>query len=388
MDISILRKFIEEDDLGLLDISPQTHHNTPEERAVEGFMEINDFVTQYGRTPDTNSPDGTERTLAFRLNGYLDDISNYLYLREYDPHHLLNNTDIPREPQSIEEIFASDELGLLDTDRDIFNLKHISKTIHQPDYIGQYRPCVDFDQFSQLFIDCQKDLRNKNRALSPFTSEKTITEGKFFVCCGILHYIAEVGEPQLLNGRKQKRLRCILENGKEADILVQSLAKNLYHDGKIVSPNLNEAIAKLSGVTPDDNSTGHIYILQSASRDERVRSIKDLYKIGCCTTSVKERVRNAETEFTYLMARVRIKESYEVYNLDVQSFESLLHRFFTNARVSIDVNDIHGTRHTVQEWFQIPLAAIKQAIILILDGEIVNYRYDRDAASIVPLKND
>lgn len=193
-------------------------------------------------------------------------------------------------------------------------------------------------------------------------------------------------KPRRINGRKQSRLRCILENGKESDILNRSLAKNLYNNGKIVSPNLNEEINRINGITTEDKITGYIYILESESRDARVRAIKDLYKIGYCETTVQERIKNAESETTYLMAPVRITEIYQTYNMDTQKLEFLLHKFFDTARVSIDVNDIHGSRHTVREWFQIPLGVIKDAILKLINQDIVNYAYDRNTQSIVRLK--
>ena len=83
------------------------------------------------------------------------------------------------------------------------------------------------------------------------------------------------------------------------------------------------------------------------------------------------------------MAPVSIIETYKTFNMNTQKMEFLLHRFFDSARISIDVNDIHGTRHTVREWFQIPLGVIKQAVSLTITGEIIQYRYDRDSLSVV-----
>jgi hypothetical protein len=43
-----------------------------------------------------------------------------------------------------------------------------------------------------------------------------------------------------------------------------------------------------------------------------------------------------------------------------------------------DVFDKKGVRHTPRERFVVPLAAIEQAISLIISGEIVNYSYDKE----------
>ena len=45
--------------------------------------------------------------------------------------------------------------------------------------------------------------------------------------------------------------------------------------------------------------------------------------------------------------------------------------------------DNNGIRHTPREWFIVPLKAIEQAITLLISGEIVNYRYDKENEVIV-----
>ena len=53
--------------------------------------------------------------------------------------------------------------------------------------------------------------------------------------------------------------------------------------------------------------------------------------------------------------------------------------------LEIDVFDEKGIRHTPREWFIVPIEAIEQAITLIISGEIVNYRYDKEEEKILQI---
>jgi len=64
--------------------------------------------------------------------------------------------------------------------------------------------------------------------------------------------------------------------------------------------------------------------------------------------------------------------------------EQLMHNFFGNSCLEIDVFDKQGTRHTPREWFVVPIKVIEQAIELIINGMIVRYRFDAENLIIVP----
>ena len=53
--------------------------------------------------------------------------------------------------------------------------------------------------------------------------------------------------------------------------------------------------------------------------------------------------------------------------------------------LEIDVFNEKGIRHTPREWFIVPIEAIEQAIALIISGEIVNYRYDKEEEKILQI---
>jgi len=53
--------------------------------------------------------------------------------------------------------------------------------------------------------------------------------------------------------------------------------------------------------------------------------------------------------------------------------------------LEIDVFDEKGIRYTPREWFIVPIEAIERAIALIISGEIVNYRYDKEEEKILQI---
>ena len=170
-------------------------------------------------------------------------------------------------------------------------------------------------------------------------------------------------------------------------MLYRSAIRALYDNGKIITENVDKVIEEFtetfSGITNEDKETGHIYVLTSQSEKEDIASLENLYKIGYSSTSVQERIKNAENEPTYLMAPVKIESSWMCYNMNAQKFESLIHRFFGHTCLEIDVFDKNGIRHTPREWFIAPLKAIEQAVTLLDSGEIINYRYDKENEVIV-----
>src|SRR5690606_38903121 len=106
-------------------------------------------------------------------------------------------------------------------------------------------------------------------------------------------------------------------------------------------------------------------------------------KLGFSKLPVKERVKNASNEATYLFADVEIVAEYNCYSIDVQSLENLLHRFFATACLNLDVFDANGNRFAPREWFCVPLDIIDEAIQLVLNNTIFNYKYDNLQHKIV-----
>ena len=237
------------------------------------------------------------------------------------------------------------------------------------------------------------ELRAGKRKLLPFNDKGyQLVEKSFYVLNGLLIYLSEINftsEAKTINGkrfRKDGRTRTIFENGTESTMLYRSLAKALYKDGRIVTES-NDAInsgfyTNFGGITDDDCSTGYIYILKSLSQDPRISSMDHLYKIGFATTTVKERIANAQKEPTYLMADVEVIAEYQAFNIKAQKFEYYLHAFFGESCLELEVADKQGYKHKPREWFLAPLPVIQQAIELLVNGQIMNYHYNSGTKKI------
>jgi hypothetical protein len=139
-------------------------------------------------------------------------------------------------------------------------------------------------------------------------------------------------------------------------------------------------------VKEEDIQTGWVYILKTKSTNPEILAIKDLYKIGFSSTPIDERIKNAKNEATYLFADVTKVASYICYNRNADKLEQLLHRFFAEACLNVDIEIVKGKRITPREWFVVPFDVIETAIDLILKEEIINYKYDKENKMIVLIK--
>ncbi len=325
----------------------------------------------------------TEREYYNYLEGIRDSSEKIAVLKPYDRANLLEEKLKEVEINSLADMLANDPFGLLsDDEEDIFTLKHVSKKTTMPDYIANRKRCKDFEKFEPLFKQCQADLDVKRRTFSKYHGERFIKKGMFFVLKGLVGYVAEIGKKKTNGKKTNARLRCIFSNGTESDMLLRSLSAELYKYGKIITQLNSEFENDLNQIVDEDTHDGYIYILESLNGDEKIQQIKDLYKIGYSTTSVEERIKNTKDEPTYLMAKVKIVASYKTYNMNTQKFEQLLHQFFGNSCLDISIVGNDGKSHNPREWFTAPLAVIKQAIELLINGEIIYYRYDKDKEEI------
>lgn len=384
LDKDDLLKLIEDDDLGLLKNTPKKSSAviSDDQRLIDSFAEINRFYKKHGKEPMPGK-DVHEHKLYARLKGIRESEEKTAAVIDFDEYGLLRNEI--KEINSIEDIFEDDELGILhNDDEDIFDIKHISKETTMPDYIASRTKCEDFERFEQLFIDCQAELASGKRLLKPFTKERLIKEGDFFVLKGLLLYVAHVGEREIIAGRKNARLHCIFENGTESDMLLRSLSAELYKDGRRVV--FNRSMEETYQITNDDEKKGYIYILTSLSNDPKISEVQNLFKIGFSKTPVEIRIKNAAIEPTYLMAPVKIVMTFECYNLNPQKLEILLHRFFGKSCLNIDIYDNNGQRHEPREWFIAPIEVIEKAIHLVISGDIVKYEYDSHNEVIISKK--
>ena len=386
----ILKEIFENDPLGLLNVKPKkSAARTSDERLASSFDEINDFIEKNEREPKPNVNNISEYQLYSTLKGLRENEEKTMALEPQDKYGLLNTEK--KEINSIDDIFGDDSLDILGDDAEgLFTFNHTPKDFERAkaDFIGKRVKCKDFDKYEDILKEVQNDLALGKRKLVDF-KEPNLREGNYYVHNGVLFLLESITSDREdtykkdgTRVRRDGRTRCIFENGTESNILMRSVEKNLYTNGRVVTQNVDKVIEEFkesfSGITNEDKETGHIYVLTSQSEKEDIASLENLYKIGYSSTSVQERIKNAENEPTYLMAPVKIESSWMCYNMNAQKFESLIHRFFGHTCLEIDVFDNTGIRHTPREWFIVPMEVIEQAITLIISGEIVNYRYDKE----------
>jgi len=382
-----LADIFNDDEFGILDSKPKNSTiKTEDDRLIESFQDINVFFEKNKREPEATNV--TEFKLLSRLKALRKDAKKVEILKSYDSHNLLN---IKKEVKSVEDILNDDVLGILDTDEtlSIFKLKNVKSASEraETDFTARRKAMnnKDFAPYETQFKKVHKELKEGNRKLKEFKDvEKNLEEGKYYVLDGVLLFLEEDGSEDRKIGdrtRKDGRTITIFENGTVSTMLYRSLAKALYNNGSIVSDTDKNAEEELfinaNIITDEDDVTGWIYVLQSKSKNKEIASIKDLYKIGYSTVPVTERIKNASKEATYLMADVRVVNAYRIYNVITQDFESLIHRFFAEVCLNVDIKDEKGRRITPREWFVVPFQIIEKVISLIETGDIVNYKYDR-----------
>jgi len=396
----ILDEIFSNDPLGLLNVKPKTSNvKTADERLSASFEEINEFVAKNEREPAPNPSNITEYQLYSRLKNLREDQEKMPALEPLDRYGLLQVEK--KEINSIDDIFNDDLLGIFDDGeaQSLFEFKHTPREIAraEADFVARRKPCKNFNDYEELFKSVQADLSSGKRSLLPF-KETMLKPGSFYVNQGVLLYLESVeyegrewsrgpSEGYRVREFKDGRTKTIFENGTCSNLYFRSLAKALISEGKAVMDCNDETNTQFtehfSSITDEDKEAGYIYVLSSLSADPQITAIKNLFKIGYSTPLVALRIKNASKEPTYLMAPVKIEAVYKTYNMNTQKFEQLLHNFFGESCLNIDVYDIKGHRHTPREWFIAPLEIIDQAIQMIITGEILKYDYDPKLEAIV-----
>lgn len=385
--------FDDTDDLDLLNVKPTS--NAPkdaDERLVVSFEEIVQFVQKYGHEPRQGSS-LLEHQLYARLKSLRDNTEKAELLRGYDTVNLLQSKN--KKIESLNDIFADIDDLLADDSEGLFAFKHVKRPHEraEADFVAKRRPCVDFKNYENLFKNVQKDLKNGQRQLVRFKQD-FLRAGDFYVHNGVVLYLESVNfeeKPYTFKSGNRERIdgrtRVIFENGTESNMLYRSLYKLLLDNGTAISKNADSVADTLAenfnNITTADTASGYIYVLTSKNPHPAIRAERHLYKIGYSTTPVEERIKQAAKEPTYLMSDVQIVATYKCFNVNPHSFEQLIHSFFGNVCLDIDLRDGHGKRYAPREWFIVPLSVIDEAIGLLISGEIVGYRYDVAAGCIV-----
>ncbi len=390
-----LKKIFDSDEHELLKITPRSKAATPDDRLAGSFLEINDFYAENGRIPEVNTADINERRLGVRLRAIMLDDAKIEALLPID-HNGLLKPEAP--PESIDDIFKDDDLGLLDDPTGILTIRNVPKDIKKAENIARAHKAKDFAKYEQGFKDIHAALKTGEMVRGSISSEYQILAGRYFVFSGVVAYVEDRDDSFKSNGKINARLHVIYENGTENNILLRSFARTLYRtreSARILPVDTNillewkeqedELVRSLSSGTEilqDDVSSGYIYVLSSLSEDTRIQDILNLYKIGFTTGSVEDRIKNAEKDPTYLMAPIKVEATYKCFNMNTQKFEHLLHRFFNEVKLDLSIDSGKGN-HAPSEWYVAPIDVIDRAIQLLVSGEIIHYRYDSGLKDIV-----
>lgn len=380
-----------EDEFGLLDVKPKSSSvKTEEDRLIDSFNEINAFVEKNKREPSKTSM--SEYGLLSRLKAIRDNEKHKVILKPFDVHNLLGEVELPKI--SLDDIINQDELGLLEDDADlsIHEFKHTPKLEDRAktDFVAQRKPMSEkeFSKYEKMFHQVHRELKEGKRKLVEFkNAEDNLIEGNFYLVDGVLAYLEVSDAEKVLKENKSgDRVRLdgrtvtIFENATISNMLFRSLGKAILKNGKMITEPIEKSekdLFKNAGlVAEEDVKSGWIYVLKSKSKNPKISEIENLYKIGFSTIKVEDRIKNAAKEATYLFADVEIVGKWSCYNLNTQNFENLIHRFFGNTCLNIDIYNDKKQRITPREWFVVPLPIINEVIELIISGGIINYTYD------------
>jgi len=291
--------------------------------------------------------------------------------------------DIEKE---LDEILDDPLLNITEKEAALFDLpadmRKAAESKNKADYVAQHRLCEDFERFRPLFLGVHHDLKTGRRSLIRIAKTTNLQAGHYYVVDGQLVLLERVGERRRSsNFLPDARTRCIYENGTEADILLQTLRKNVVGNGYAVTELQEETEKRFfsdADLTEKDQVTGYIYVLRSLSVDPAIAKLHELYKIGFSTNAVEERVANAAHEPTYLMAPVEIVATYKVVNLHSQKFEDIVHQLLKAVQLHVTVVDDKGESHEPKEWFVVPLEVVDAIVERVMDGTIVNYSYNAE----------
>ncbi len=376
------------DPLGLLEVSV-TKSKKLNNYAIyfDTFKELEDFIEANGREPDVEAVNIYEAKLAARLSKLRSTPEALEDLAPFDTKGLLGASAPEKKTQvvTMDDIFCSD---LLADDDDIFNLTHVTsgtkkQTASQD--MATRKKCLDFESYKPLFEQIQRDLDDGKLDTSGIKGVAEIQKGQAFILSGLIAYVTEVGEKyERRKGHHNARLRVIYSNGMESNLLLRSFGAALYKDksARVISGSFLEP--QNSRHYDELVKSGTVYVLRSLSSDSAISPHKEyLHKIGITTSDVKSRITNANKDATYLLADVEVVAEFTLYNFNLRATERLLHTFFGDAQADIVISDRFGQPVKPKEWFFLPLELIKQAIRLIQEGAIQEYRYCRSSVSIL-----
>ena len=222
----------------------------------------------------------------------------------------------------LDDILSDDSLFEgLELDSKLFDSKRYKRTVsvktksHQRKSMGNH-----FSYYKNLFMAVRADLADGSRQIRNISdveiSQKSpIKQGNFYIDNGVMLYVDKIYNPETgqevseSTDRKYK-VHTVYENGTENFIWLLSLVSSLYdkkRNGRLVT----EKIEDLKIMGEKHITTGYIYVVKYAGKDERFLKMENLYKIGYAK-DITKRLSNTENESTYLYSPVKLVTSYEI----------------------------------------------------------------------------
>ncbi len=365
-----------------------------EQRIMAGFEEIERFVEEHGRAPEHGEHrDIFERLYAVRLDRIRDSAECREVLKDWDSRGLLDAGTHAAANQAEDE--PGDEALLASLGVEALPEGAVSRLVHvrsrdeirAAEEVAQRAPCKDFEIFKPIFESVQRELETGKRRTVKFKEYGEVEKGDLFILEGQKVLVAELGERFVSEyGRQNRRLRVVYDNGTESDLLQRSLQRALYKDKtsrRITEPGFGPLFSEVE--EEDDLATGSIYVLRSKSDHPYVAEHRSvIHKIGVTGGDVKSRIAGAKKDPTYLLAEVEVVAAFKLANVNRKKLETLLHRFFSSARLDLELKDRFGSQVEPKEWFLIPLPVIEEAIKKIKAGTIGDFRYDPQTAGLIP----
>lgn len=380
------------EELSEFDVADKVGGRSPREvRIIAGFEDIQRFVAENGRAPlHGEDRDIFERLYAVRLDRLRGSAECRAILEPLDHQGLLGDAATVAGADgdlSVDELAAA--LEEADGTEDINELRHVRTAADKraAEEIANRDKCEDFEKFRPLFEKVQAELGSGLREARQFKRDTEILPGQFFILGGQKAYVHELGpEFETPEGRSNRRMRVIFDNGTEINALLRSFQRSLYkpenHGRRITEPSAGPLFA--DSADDADLASGTIYVLRSRSTHPLVAAHRDVvHKIGVTGGDIGKRIANAAIDPTFLMAEVDVVATYNLFNISRSKFEALIHRVFGAARLEIEVIDRFGTPVVPREWFLAPIFVINEALERIRDGSITDYTYDPATAALV-----
>lgn len=352
---------------------------------VAGFIEITEWVKEHDGKLPQKVREQPERKYYSRLKGIKNNPERAEKLKEYDELGLLIDEDESeykvlenlsnKSFSKLDDLLSdSDVLDFLGGDdlvkeTKLFDTKKINETIkaretkYSPESVARRKKVADFSEYSLMFKEVQKDLASGYRELKKFTNKgDSVVVGSFYVLNGQLIYIESFGEEVDKNNKngkyKDRRVHVIFENGTESNLLLRGLVASLYGRGGRTVTERDDTFE----LKNDDYVTGYIYVLKSLSTNPQIADIRNLYKIGFTTTSIKKRLANAENESTYLYAPVKVVAEFQVVNLGAVQLEKAIHHALESYQFDVEITGPNGKMINPHEWFVVDFEIIEEVV--------------------------